>query len=365
MTSILIVRPKKTVLLYGSRFGHFLSNTEYFLQHQNTINGDIHSNMYITINEKLDSLGLLKLIEKSYGIQIKTGMEALGLYWATILLRNQVIDISPLSEPIAVPFYSQCAAYIKKRQTCRPHITLSFRSGNYAQHMQGAMEATTWRDTPALTLHKSLENILDLGYDIHLINRCLNPKEILSYGVKDKTNLEMEERWGLIASASFHIGTCTGIDLCAMFSRTPICLLNSFFGCSLNSSVFTGDYVGFTLPMPLFYSPEGRFCNPHEQIELLQRIELECNQSAVNHPMLMRNEYSYIPNSEKSVFDAISELIMYVDKGFGPTKEQKAFWMNYPKKWTNVRYPDVVFHSDSYCTKLRISQNYLTSFSTM
>ena len=359
MKGILMQRPKKIVIIYGSRFGHLLSNTEYYLQHEKSLGNNIESCHYVNLSDTLDSLELLGLIQDAYGIVVKNGMEAQGLYWAGKALGSKITDIRPQSEPISLPFISGCASYIKQDLIGRPHVTISLRNGQYSSKIQGATEPTNWRDTPAKSLQPSIEKILDYGFDIYLINKCLDSRELISYGVKDMSAESLRVRWSLISSAKFHIGTCTGIDSCAIFSRIPICQINGFFGPSLNSPIFTGGYVGYMLPMQLMYSPDARWCNYLEKIELIRRIEVEHRESSVIHPMLSKEGYLYIPNSGQMVLDAISELMTYVDKRGDSSKEQKLFWSNYPNQWVNVRNPEVVFHSSLHDTGLRISQKYL------
>ncbi len=356
---ILLQRPKKIVILYGSRFGHLLSNTEYYLQHEKSVGSDIGSSHYISLSDTLDSPELLTLIQSVYGIVVKKEMEAQGLYWAGKILGSKIVDVRSQTELISLPFKSECASYIKQNVIGRPHVTISFRNGQYSSKIQGASESTNWRDTPAKSLQSSIEKILDYGFDVYLINKCLDPRELISYGVRDMSAESLRVRWGLVSSAKFHIGTCTGIDLCAMFSNTPICLINGFFGASLNSPVFTDKYVGYMLPMRLMYTPDARWCGYLENIQLLRRIEIEHGESSINHPMLSREGYQYIPNSGQMVLDAISELMTYVHKKCDSSLEQKLFWSNYPKEWLNINNPEVVFHSNSYDTRLRISQNYL------
>jgi hypothetical protein len=357
LNAIIFKRPCEIVILYGSRFGHLLTNTEYYLQNKfqlEEINKKIY---YVIISKEIDSIELKEIIEKAYKIKIITGIQAMGLYCAGKILGWAITDIAPQSEPLTIPFKSKCAEYIKNRITSRPHVTMSLRNGGYSKNIQKG-DDTTWRDTPEESLRSSIEKILDLGYDIYLVNLCLNTKKIVEYGVSDKSKISLKERWGLISNANFHIGTSTGLDLCAIISKVPTCNLNGFFGPSLNSPLYS-DLVGFMLPMNMFYAPEGRFCGPMEKIQILKKIEAEYKESSIIHPAIVSQGYHYLPNSEQSVFDAISELMDYVGKPAEPTKDQELFWDVYPHEWVNCRFPSVVFHSKKNNTKLRISQNYL------
>jgi hypothetical protein len=161
--TFLFLRKKKCVILYGNRFGHFLMNTEFFL---NDFKGNINDVLFVILTKEIDSIELKKLYEEKLIKKIHTNYLANSIYrFKNRFYKHLIIDIRPLSEAQILPIISKLELTIPIRKFKKPHVTITIRNGNYTMK-QNKNEITTFRDTPLNTLIKSFRYLSNLGYDL-------------------------------------------------------------------------------------------------------------------------------------------------------------------------------------------------------
>ena len=362
--AVFTARYQTLVILYGSRFGHFLSNTEIFFSDAFNNNLDLSNHGYFVLSDVVDSYELKAMLENAYGIKIFSGFHGRAVFVSNALIRSKIIDTKPISAPQTLPYYSKLNSIIPPSTINDKYVTLSVRNGRYSKSFQNAGSDTTIRDTSLSILEVEIKRLISLGYRIFLVNK--NPFDanfLSSLGVENCDYPGLQKSWSLIKGAEFHIDTCTATSLMASSSSTPVVNLNFFYAGSFDTKFWSNGTVSIVLPMLLYNLSLGRVCSVSETIKFLIKMEKDLNSTdLVNREYMFSNGYCWMQNDSSLVSKTIDEMLDYLNTSILNDAYQKKFWEVYPSVWSNIRFPEVVFHDSNFQTSLRVSSSYLTKY---
>ena len=357
-------RNRRLVILYGSRFGHFLSNTEFFFSDSNNNCVDLDNSSFFVLCNSLDSIELKKLIERAYGISIYSGIYGRAIFAINALLNIEVIDTRPLTAPSTFPFESELNKLIPKSSFSKKYVTLSVRNGNYSKYFQGSSESTTFRDTPLELLEPSILKLQRLGYTIFLVNKNPFDREKLSrLGVLGVDYRGLVESWSLIKGAEFHIDTCTATSIVAAFASTPVVNINTFYAGSFDTQFYTNGNFAIYLPMLLYDRSREKYCSVKETISFLKDMESDLQASTIYSKDYMESRgFFWRTNSRLSIERTIDEMFDLASGRYSSSELQDKFWEIYPDIWVNIAEPTVCYFDANVGTGLRVSTSYLEKF---
>ena len=356
-------RYDRLVVLYGSRFGHFLTNTEFFFNDAKNGNLDLSRSGFFILCQSVDSYELKILIEQAYGISIFSGSYGRAIFAINSLFTSEIIDTRPLTSPSTFPFESEINKLIRKPSVPEKYVTISIRNGNYSKYFQGGGE-TTFRDTPIEHMKNSILKLQNLGYKVFLVNK--NPfdqEKLASLGVLGTKYGGLAHSWSLIKGADFHIDTCTATSLVAAFCSTPVVNINTFFAGSFDTQFYTNGNVGIYLPILLYDSRRKVFCSVEETISFLIKMESDLHASTIYSKEYMESRGMFWQSNSQALIDqTIDEMLAYVNGCQSSQELQQRFWDVYPDIWVNISEPAVVFYDAKIRTNLRVSSSYLEMF---
>lgn len=357
-------RPKVLVVLFADRFGHLMTNTEFFFSDALANKVDTSEFNFFALTETIDSPELIHLLERAHKIKIFKGIIGRAAFVVWSILGVKVENLKPKTEPDVTPYSSKLANIIPEPSLAQKYVTLAVRNGNYSKVFQGAAEPSIFRDTSISVIEPSIADLMNQGYDVYLVNN--NPFDadrLKSLGVKNTEYSGLENAWSLMSGANFHIDTCTATSLCAAFSGTLVVNLNTFFGPGFNSKFFTNQNTSFVLPMRLYDCVSGRFLKIQEIIEFQLKMEADLMSSTVYSAEYMsRKGLVWLQNPECFVNQAISEARKFSQKKVPTSKLQNKFWEVYPTHWANINFPMTIYHDRNVNADIRISSSSLENY---
>lgn len=352
------------VLTHSSKFGHFLINTEnYVNENREALNQSIFTCEGIVdtdhlfrkwekhINIYRNFSGLAKIYSRYFPFffSLQSTREAKYYYpgeWYNSFSNFTFYDEHNTEE----------AKKMLESLKIEKYITITIRDSNYVLNSVQKYNPQTWRDPFYSEFIEVFEYLLNQGYGIIILNSTkFDISRFSGKLVRFESYFgeDLDSQIFLIKNATLHIGSCTAIDVVAFYYRKYTALLHVPLGLPFSTAVTKFANI---LPLKYFLIKERRFLRLSEYFTMLNflgargRFEFE-NQKTLG--------IIAIPNDSSEILNCVKESLETIEKGklilaSKAPELQQAFWNIYPNPWI---WNDQIIHRLP--TSVSVSDYYL------
>ena len=337
-----MLKKKKIIFLFSSRFGHFLQNTEITLRQIDK--KKLNDYLFALDRFEVDNNDLLNIWKSYENIDIVP--YELGIVLAKIFKKDHEYN-----NHVTVP--QKKKAYhsnrILKNLIKRPsqyclnlinisgkYCTITIRDSVY-QNLKYNTFRDKFRDTNIEDIKKIANYLKKKNIKLIKINNSFQKYKIenlFDYGSYKKYNLNDVNN--LIKNSYMHIGSGTGVDVTAWLIDHPILQPNNMLGNNFNTrlAIRPSMYIIMSL-----FQEDKKILSLKKQIKLLQKIKNKYGIDQLSYDLQKKFNLFYKTNNYKEIISAFEEYSKIIDNNFKVSKEslkyQKKFWNIYPNTFIN------------------------------